>query len=39
VAAAVGFADEFHLSRLVKKHFGISPSGYRREHAYHEAGE
>lgn len=30
IAADLGFYDEFHFSKLFKKRFGVSPSGYRR---------
>lgn len=29
-----GFYDEFHLSRAFKKQFGVSPSEYRKQHAF-----
>jgi AraC-like DNA-binding protein len=25
-AAAIGFCDEFHFSKMFKKHFGVSPT-------------
>jgi YesN/AraC family two-component response regulator len=28
----VGYDDPFYLSRIFKKHLGLSPSGYRREY-------
>jgi iron complex transport system substrate-binding protein len=32
IAASVGYDDPFYLSRIFKKHLGLSPSGYRREY-------
>jgi AraC family transcriptional regulator len=31
IALAAGFADQSHLTRLFRRHFGITPSCYRRE--------
>jgi AraC-like DNA-binding protein len=33
IAETVGFADEFHLSRRFKQHYGVSPSDYRSRYA------
>ena len=30
VALFCGFADEFYFSRVFRKHFGVSPSEYRK---------
>jgi len=30
IARALGFADEFHLSRRFRAQFGVSPRDYRR---------
>ncbi len=30
IARTLGFADEFHLSRRFRAHFGVSPRDYRR---------
>ena len=30
IARTLGFADEFHLSRRFRSHFGVSPRDYRR---------
>ena len=32
IAASVGYDDPFYLSRIFKKHLGLSPSRYRREY-------
>lgn len=32
LAEQFGFYDEFHLSRVFKRHMGMSPSQYRRSH-------
>jgi AraC-like DNA-binding protein len=32
LAEEFGFYDEFHLSRVFKRHMGVSPSEYRRAH-------
>ena len=31
IAANFGFYDEFHLSKVFKRHYGVSPSQYRKE--------
>ena len=31
VAAAVGYSDAYHFSKLFKKHYGISPLYYKKE--------
>lgn len=28
-----GFSDQFHLSRLFKQHYGVTPSSFRKEHS------
>jgi AraC family transcriptional regulator len=33
VALATGFAHQSHLTQQFKRHFGVTPSAYRREHA------
>lgn len=30
IAHTLGFADEFHLSRRFRSHFGVAPRDYRR---------
>jgi AraC family transcriptional regulator len=32
VALATGFAHQSHLTQQFKRHFGVTPSAYRREH-------
>jgi transcriptional regulator GlxA family with amidase domain len=33
IAETLGFADEFHLSRRFKQHYGVSPREYRSRYA------
>ena len=35
IAYALGFSDEFHLSKLFKKKYGMSPSEYKKRHSVH----
>lgn len=32
IAVAAGFADQSHLTKIFKSHFGLTPSEYRRTH-------
>jgi len=34
IAAACGFADPFHFSRIFRQRFGLSPSAWRQQQAY-----
>ena len=37
IAGACGFCSEYHLSRVFKQHFGLSPREYRLQHAVRHA--
>jgi len=34
IAWQTGFEDQFHFSRMFKKHVGVSPLNYKKAHSY-----